>query len=78
MEILSSDIPDSLLASISEAIYRHSVVLLKVYFDPPGVDNVLQLGAGTLVEGPHSSGIVTAFHSVRDLTRILPWSHHLI
>jgi hypothetical protein len=63
-----SDLPNELLASISEVIYSHSVTLLKVWFDPPGVDNILQLGAGTLIEGPKSYGIVTAYHVAREFT----------
>jgi hypothetical protein len=69
MDILPlSDVPNELLASISEAITRHSVALLRVWFDPPGVDNILQVGAGTLVQGPNVCGIVTAFHVAREFS----------
>jgi len=61
-----SELPNELLASISEVIYGHSVTLLKVWFDPPGVDNILQVGAGTFLEGPKAHGLVTAFHVARE------------
>ena len=67
-ELPLSGIPNELLASISDAIFRYSVVLLKVWFDPPGVDNILHVGAGTLVEAAGRHGIVTAYHVAREFS----------
>jgi hypothetical protein len=60
--ILLSDIPDESLRVISEQIFRFTSPLLKLYYDPPGVETVDVLGAGTFVKIEETFGLLTAHH----------------
>jgi hypothetical protein len=62
----SSSIPDHILKLISNTIISHSIILLRVDYDPPGIDNPSQVGSGTFVSNGEVYGILTAYHVITE------------
>ena len=62
-----SEIPDSILESVSEKVFTYSSPLLKITFDPPDVDYVEVIGSGTFVRVGDIYGILTANHVAKNL-----------
>ena len=67
MLMQSSDIPDDALDAFSQRIFRYSAPLIKLYFDPPGVETLSVLGGSTLVSVGEIIGLLTAQHVAVEL-----------
>jgi hypothetical protein len=62
----SASIPEHTYKLISTTIIDHSVTLLRIEYDPPGVDNPSQVGSGTFITNGKDYGILTAHHVITE------------